>query len=396
MNRYYNRRDPVVPRRPKRIELSDGDRKGMIILLGVTMAAVMVFLLVYALSSIPTRAGWTLIESSQSTTGCQSQYVFQYNLGKNGSATVQNKAVSAIYGQATDDAWKALSCTPYEGVHNLNTLNRHPNEPVQVDSILYGVIEQLGDSRFLFWAPLYAYYGGLYSSTNDESAGAVDPMRNPEAAEYVKHLASFAANREDISLELMGEGRVQLHVSQQYLDFAAENELTGFLDFGWLRNAFVLDYAADCLLERGYPDGTISSYDGFTRSLGEESFSVNLFSLMEGVPREMASVQFTGPMTQVSFRRMPLYELDAVNYYAYQDGTIRGPYLGADGQLRSGCDSMLLLSQTQGCAALALAGLPVYTAEPFSEDGISGFNWVLTQGSTVHSGGTGFTVETIG
>lgn len=365
-------------------------------ILGVGAAiAVAVAAFGYVVSTLFSRptTGWQRIEGDVSETGCQSQYVFQYNLGKNGEAVVQNKTVSTLYSQATDDAWKALSQTEYEGSNNLFVLNANPNEPILVDPILYWALEQIGDSRVLFRAPLYAYYVGLYHCANDADAATVDPERSEEAAAYAASLAFYAESAEDISLELLGEGRAVLRVSQRYLDFAKENELESLVDFGWLHNAFVLDYTADLLTSRGYPDGTISSFDGFTRSLSEDAFSVNLYSQVEGKPRQVAAAHFTGPMAQVYFRMLPLHELDGGNYYTYEDGTVKGPYVGADGLLHTACDSLLLLSDSQSCAALALQGLPVYAADEFTESALAEMNWVSTQGTVIHHGGTGFTVE---
>lgn len=393
MNRYYTRRDPVVPRRPQRIELPEESRKWIILGLVVALSAAVVILAVYFMSFLPSGEGWRQIDTPNSVTGCQTQYIFQYNLGKDSDAIVQNKAITALYTQATDDAWKALGNEVYEGVNNLNTLNAHPNEAVRVDAILYWALEQMGDSRMLFYAPLYSYYSGLYHCANDVDAESVDPGKNQDAARYVSELAVFAESAGDISLHLLGDNKVELRVSQQYLDFAAENELGRFVDFGWLRNAFILDYAAQQLMEQGYSDGTISSFDGFTRSLSGDEYTVNLFGFADGKYRQRAAAHFSGPMAQVSFRRMPLYELDENNYYTYEDGTVCGPYVGVDGQLHSACDTLLLLSNEESCAALALKGFAIYTAEPFHENALTGLNWASTEGTTVRNGGSGFTVE---
>lgn len=393
MNRYITRRDPVVPRRPQRIELPHESGKWIVLALILTLAAAMVFLAIYFMSFLPSGAGWHQIEAPNSATGCQVQYAFQYNLGKNGDATVENKTISALYTQATDEAWKALSDTEYTGVNNLYTMNVHPNEPVQVDAILYSALKQLDGNRIVFRAPLYAYYDGLYHCANDVDAAEVDPVKNQAAADYVSSLAAYSESCEDISLDFLNDGQVRLNVSQRYLDFAQENELGSLVDFGWIRNAFVLDHAAALLTERGYTDGTISSFDGFTRSLGGDDYAVNLFGMVDGEARQIAAAHFAGPMAQVCFRAMPLYDLDENNYYTYEDGTVCTPYVGADGWLHSSCDSLLLLSAEEGCAALAAKGLTAYTADMLNESDLTGLNWVSVKGSTVHQGGAGFTVE---
>lgn len=393
MNRYVTKREPVVPRRPQRIELPHESGKWIVLALILTLAAAMVFLAIYFMSYLPGGEGWHQIEAPNTATGCQVQYAFQYNLGKNGDAAVENKAISALYTQATDEAWKALSDTEYTGVNNLYTLNAHPNEPVQVDAILYNALRQLDGTRVLFRAPLYAYYDALHNCANDVDAAEVDPAKNKDAAAYAASLAAYSESGEDISLDFLNDGQVRLNVSRRYLDFAQENELGSLADLGWMRNAFVLDHAAELLTERGCTDGTISSFDGFTRSLGGDDYAVNLLGMVDGEAWQIAAAHFSGPMAQVCFRGMPLYDLDDSNYYTYEDGTVCGPYVGADGLPHSACDSLLLLSNEEGCAALAVKGLKAYASAMLNENDLTGMNWVSVKGTTVRQGGTGFTVE---
>ena len=60
-----------------------------------------------------------------------------------------------------------------------------------------------------------------------------------------------------------GENQVCLHVSDAYQAYAAEMGYTAYLDFFWMKNAFLIDYLADTIRGEGYQLGIISSKDGF-------------------------------------------------------------------------------------------------------------------------------------
>ena len=79
---------------------------------------------------------------------------------------------------------------------------------------------------------------------------------------------------------MLGDNKVCLNVSDEYLAFLQENGVDSLIDFGWLKNAFVVDYLAEVMIARGYTLGAITSYDGYTRnfdSLNTE-YAFNVFA----------------------------------------------------------------------------------------------------------------------
>ena len=80
-----------------------------------------------------------------------------------------------------------------------------------------------------------------------------------------------------LTLELLGGNQVKLNVADAYLQFAKANEITEFINFYWLKNAFIVDYMAEELEAAGFTGGIISSFDGFQRNLGatKGSYSQN-------------------------------------------------------------------------------------------------------------------------
>ena len=60
-------------------------------------------------------------------------------------------------------------------------------------------------------------------------------------------------------VELLGEGRIRLFVSREYLEFARREGVECFIDFEWMRNAFIIDYLARELAAQGYTSGVLLS-----------------------------------------------------------------------------------------------------------------------------------------
>ncbi|MCD8014832.1 MAG: hypothetical protein LUG99_16995 [Lachnospiraceae bacterium] len=58
-----------------------------------------------------------------------------------------------------------------------------------------------------------------------------------------------------------------LFVSDDHLAYAEETGFLSYIDFFWMKNAFIIDYLTDTLIEKGYTQGASSSYDGFDRNL---------------------------------------------------------------------------------------------------------------------------------
>ena len=122
-------------------------------------------------------------------------------------------------------------------------LNGHVNEIVTVDPALYKALTVLTqyDCRYAYLAPAYAEYDRVFSAESDAEAARYDPAGDPELAEYLAEIAAFAGNPEMVNLEILGDNRVRLTVSTEYLKFTEENEIETVLDFGWMKNAFIAD-----------------------------------------------------------------------------------------------------------------------------------------------------------
>ena len=293
------------------------------------------------------------------------------------TASQVNKALETKYSQVCTDAFAIFSPDiSREGLGNVNYVNASPNQEITVDPALYGAFELLEryGNRNIFLAPVYVEYDRIFRSESDPEAADNDPARNPEAKAYINELIRYTFDEQMISLELLGDNRIRLNVAQAYLDYAAENSIDKFIDFGWMRNAFVVDYLADQLRDADYTNGYLASYDGFTRNLMEDDtpFNLNLFHL-EGKDISVPAVmEYVGRTSLVFLRSYPLDELDEWCYYVYEDGSIVTSMIDpADGVSKHALPEMVSYSKAFGCAEILLNVLPAYVTDGFQQETVN-------------------------
>lgn len=367
-------RDLPHPKPVNKIELPTGHRR-----LRLTLAAVFLmagaFLIAYSVGKLSSKEpGWSEIQVSSSELNCSGDFVFLYCLGEGEtSATEENKEITACYTSATEYAFRMFTNdVAYENIRNMYYISRHPNEEMEIDAVLYqafSLIRESGD-RSLYLAPVYEQYNGLFHCTEEYQTVEYDPYLNQELADYYAAIAGFANDAAMVNIELLGENRICLRVADEYLAFAAENEIESFIDFYWMKNAFIIDYLADEILAAGYSRGCLSSVDGFTRNLDRsgERYAFTFYDRVDSLICPVANVQYTGPLAMVYLHD---YGLDSGQqyYYAYSGGEIRTPYLDArDGLCKSAVSDLVCHSGEAGCSEILLRMIPVYIAETFRKD----------------------------
>lgn len=303
--------------------------------------------------------------------GDGSELLFQYDLSAgDGSTNTKKKTVIAAYTELCSRAEALFGAESEDGsVCGLAWLSRHPNETVTVDPALYQALRllmQAGD-RTVFLAPLRADYTNLFLAEDELTAATYDPLTAPDAVAFREEAMRYAADVDAIDLHLGEDGTVCLAVSDAYLTWAKTNCVTALLDLFWLKNAFVVDFIADGLTERGLTYGAISSYDGFTRCLDVTrslTYGQNLTDRTGGTTYTAAELQYSGRMTVVTMRSYRLYEWDRFSCREMSDGSARTLYLDPrDGICRSGEGTLLAASRTGSCAETALKLAPIWIAE---------------------------------
>ncbi|MDD6160024.1 MAG: hypothetical protein PUB51_02705 [Oscillospiraceae bacterium] len=369
-----DKRPPVKP--VERIELSEKHFNVRLVVVVVLLAIGAALIAKTVIGLLRADPGWQVVEvDSAEYESSAPEFVFYYQVGSSGvPAGIEYRQISKLYTETAVKAFRLFHRSElFEDEHNLAYLNRHPNETVEVPPVLYDALSQMveGGNRAIYLAPVYAEYQNLFFCSYDYEAENYDPRVNAETAEYVAQVLRFAGDPDMVDLELLGGGKVRLKVAGEYQRFAAEMAVDAYLDFFWLKNAFITDYLADVMEENGYTHGTISSYDGFCRDLDDRGtvFSFDLRDLSDGTVYPVGTMEYTGLKSVVAFRTYPVYDLDVQHYYQWESGELRHPYIDpADGLCKSAMNDLVGYSGELGCAQTALRMAKVFIAEEVDED----------------------------
>ena len=369
-------------RRPKpvqKIQLSEKNVGRRIVLVVLFLAIGSGFLVYGFMNFLRGDSGWREISvKAGAELNCSEDFILKYNVGAGGvSAGGEAKALSLIYTDAAVKGYRLFNIDEsFDDVTNLYDINQHPNEVMTVDPVLYDALKKVSDAncREIYLGPLYASLENLCMSNDDAVAAQFDPEKDDDAAEEAAAVAAFAQNPDDISLEFPGENQVCLHVSDAYQAYAAEMGYTAYLDFFWMKNAFLIDYLADTIRGGGYQLGIISSKDGFVRCLdetGEKEYQYPLYHLSGNEIQSHGTMTYEGPKSIVFFHAYQAGSPDTYRYYQYQDKTMRTPYLSAaDGKDHTAASELIAYSGEYGCADTLLAAFSDYQAESLSRESL--------------------------
>lgn len=365
--------------RHETIELSEKRIKLRVVLLILAVAAAAVSF-AYGINALfSTEPGVREITALTGEMNSGDEFTFYYHLGAGEtSATEEQKAVRSLYTQAVTDAFQLFSADlAADGRRNLWYLNRHPNQEVAVDPALYEALTLLEDSgaRYHYLGPMAELYFSLSQSASDQEAAQFDPRRSQAVADFCREAVRYTGDPRHIRLELLGENTVCLRVSEAYLAFAEENGIGRLVDLSWMKNAFAADYIAGELTAAGYTRGMLISRDSFVRGLGDaEGIEYALtFTHREGnTVSNLATVRFSGAVSMVFLRDYPVDNAAAGNYYIYEDGAIRSPFLDpADGLDRASIPELAAYAEDLDCAEVALRIAPIYIADTFDGEALA-------------------------
>ncbi len=333
------------------------------------------------------RSGWTEIEASE---GCAAEFHLQVYLeGRSGAA--QYRTLTGLYADACRrEAQIYSSSEELAELGNLRCVNSHPNEAVTVEPELYAALTlvQRYANRVPYLAPLYESYGSLFFCEDDAETAGFDPLQDGELAAYFREIAAYAGDPAQIDLELLGENRVRLSVSEAYLQYAQENEIGCLVDLGWMKNAFIADDLAAMLRERGFTRVRLWSGDGFGVNLDESGgdFGLKLYARGDGAAVQIAELACSAPLSYAALRSFSLNPGPGDGYYEFRSGEIRSLYVDpADGQPKTAVDELLLWSETLGCAELLLRACPAFLAEQLEIPALDarGLAYAYSEGNTL-------------
>lgn len=386
-DRYTSLAKPV-----EKIELSEKHPKVKIFIV-VLLAVVGAGFLSYAFVNFLNQdEGWSEIQASTSSElNCSEDFVFQYNLSDGGIY----KNLQEIYTDACVKAYKLFNIDEEDDDYkNVCYINNHPNQEIVVDDLLYSAFEKIescGD-RSLYLGPVYDYYDNVFYSENETELLDYDPYLNDELKAEFSELARFASEDSQIKLELMGDNRVKLVVSQDYLEYAKANSVANFIDFYWMKNAFIIDYIADTFISSGYTSGIISSTDGYTRALGstDDGYACNLYNLQGDTVYVAGDYSYNEARSMVTYRAYGISDADKYRVHEQPDGEIRTKYLSLeDGLDRSALSEFVVYSDSLDCSDVLLSTKDYYIADDFDADSVTALaknniNSIFIQDSVVY------------
>lgn len=352
----------------KKIEVNMGNTKLRAILAGVFLVIAMVSI-GYGVSLLVNKSeGWRQVEVTSKEPNCSTELVLNYLFGESGvSVNQEYREVSKLYTKGCQEGYDLFQ---REG----QLAKLKPNTPVKVDQALYDALLLVHESgnRSIYLANVYDEYQRMFLCENEDEAARYDPAQDLELAQLVAEMAAYANDPEMIGLEFAGS-KVTLRVADAYLDYAEEMGITQFLDFGWMRNAFIVDYIADLLVQAGYTHGYLASFDGFTRNLDTSgtSYNLNVFHRQGTDAVKPGVMAYASPAALVQLRDFPMGQQDRWHYYAFSDGHIASVYTDpADGMTKCAVSQLVAYGEDKSCAQILMKIAPVFLQETLQEDAL--------------------------
>ncbi|MBQ6421325.1 MAG: hypothetical protein IJK02_09655 [Clostridia bacterium] len=342
-------------------------------------------------------SGYRTVECTASEANCAADFIFTYQLGLSGrSPTAELRAITDLYNEKAVYYYRLFHASePFADVMNVAALNAAPNTPVEIPAPLFSALKKMGEDagRNLFLGPIFAYYETLFASSFDEDAADWDPAENPSLkAEYQKTLA-FAADDRHIRLDLAKNGTAQLVVSDEYLAYAKEVGIVTFIDFYWLKNAFIADCIAEDMCAAGFYNGAVSARDGYIRNTapGDGSYTYDFLDERGGKLTALGKLTYSGKASICSLRPFILDDTERQFLYIYGNGRRVTRYIsGTDGLSRTG-GALTVYSADRSCADLLLSVLPYYMEDRISEYEQKDVGVLYSNGETVtHTPADGF------
>lgn len=398
MSRFARKKEGPSVKPVEKVEISDKNRKLRIVAIALLLALGGVLIATSVANMLTTPPGWETIQvGAEAEDTCAGDFVFLYLLGEGEqSANLEQRAVAQAYTQATTDAFQLFHEERLFGqLHNVAYLNQHPNEVVDIPEALYKAFQLLADyeNRALFAAPIYKEYVGMFLCEEDWSAELYASEKNSEQAAYFAQVLAFTGDPNAVSLELLGNNRVKLAVSQEYLQFASEKEISAFIDFYWMKNAFIADYLAEAMTQAGYIKGTISSFDGFCRNLDstDRTYEMNIFDRVEQTVYHAGTLSYSKVKSFVTLRNYPTSSLAVQLYYQWSDGSYTSCHIDpADGKSKAARNDLMGYSRALSCGEVLMQLYPVYVTDTWNVELIQqlpqkGVETAYSQYSTIYT-----------
>ncbi len=321
------------------------------------LAATAAFYSVFA-KVLHTESGWQTLPARNVKTVAGEEIFCHYDFGAGDTAAAEEwRKLNKLFPRFIDRAYRIFDTEEAEGLQGLYALMTHPNEEIVLEPELYEALSLLDreNSRFIFYGPVYEVYRGLFHCENDFEAESFDPAVNEEMAAYIAEVNRFAQDPAQIRIEL-NDGKAELVVSAEYLDFLRENEVRNVLDFWAWKNAFAADCAAKELRALGYENGYISTVEGYAVSLGGREYTMTIFdhdSEAKNYPAENITCSAGSNSVSLYGYLVLGHTEDRYYYYEREEEGHRNVFLDPESGLCRAADrEVLAVSDSLSCGEL--------------------------------------------
>ena len=240
------------------------------------------------------------------------------------------KQLEATFSESLQRSYCLFDETEFHtSVLSMSALNSHPNEEVEISedacSVLFDALAKTHENKnySIYAAPIYAYWDWLFSLDSDLQK-VNDPKNHAENKELLEGIVKYC-KEPYVKLELNGNNKAKLTVSEEYLNFREENNITApIVSLNVLKNAYRLQMVADLFIEKGYTFGYIYHTDGYYISLKDHRDPIySLYDINGNSFVKYAVVQIGKPSCAVMTKRFTVGNPDYNPYYVLDDGTIR-------------------------------------------------------------------------
>ncbi len=311
------------------------------------------------------------------------EIVFEYNAKDAG----EFKRLQTLYSSLLDRVAPLFDAdNEYEGISNICYINRHPNEQIVIDELLYSAFEVIDkyDLRSVYTGPFYEEYKNLFFSYNDDDAESFDPDVNKDVKERAGKIAAFAKDKNSVQLKLLGKNTVTLYVSGEYENYVKEIGSSSYIDLWLIKNAFIIDYCADIIVGSGYYGGRLSSFDGYLRVFDKgNEYTYNVYDMSAGKAYVSADMTYDGVISAANPRVFPLGRLDDTRIYVYEDGRRKTSYLDPTTcSDRYFVPCFTVYSYSEKCAEVAAKALVSFISENGTLgyiERVEGFEYVYSE-----------------
>lgn len=357
------------PKPVKKIELNEKNVKLRFILFILSFLVVVACAILIFVNLFKKESGFTTIEAYP-TINMQNDFVFSYDVGNTDlSITEEINNLSNKYTSLLEFSYIQFDIYSDHDQKNINYINNHINQDIQISELLYDSIEDVvnENEKLLYLAPIYAYYNDMFSTELD--LNMLDPYQNINVQNYFKDILDYI-NSNSIKINLLSNNTINLYVSEDYINYLNENDVFYYIDFGFLKNSFIIDYIAENLLLAGYNKGNIKSYDGYFVNLDSSldyNFVIDVLDNVNNFGSRVCNFTVKGKTSVVQFRNFMYFQNDIYRYVKMPDNSYRHIYIDYnDGLSKSSTNSLTSYSTELSCSEIALKTYRGFISDNFS------------------------------